>query len=99
MKKRWLSVLLTAAMVTGMAAGCGNNGEEESSGDGGKTLDVWLAPLDDDTEKNWGDLLGDWEKENDCTVNITVIPWDKYEETYSTAMSSGEGPDVGYMYI
>lgn len=59
MKKRWLSVLLTAAMVTGMAAGCGNNGEEESAGDGGKTLDVWLAPLDDDTEKNWGDLLGD----------------------------------------
>ena len=32
-------------------------------------------------------------------VNLaTVIPWDKYEETYTTALNSGEGPDVGYMY-
>ena len=73
-RKKVLSILLVSAMVAGMAAGCGNNGEEESSGKGGKTLEVWLAPLDDDTEKNWGDLLGDWEKENDCTVDITVIP-------------------------
>lgn len=63
-----------------------------------KTLEVWVPPLDDATEKNWGDLLKDWEKENDCKVNLTVIPWDKYEETYTTALNSGEGPDVGYMY-
>lgn len=98
MKKKWLSVLLALAMVTGLAAGCGNNGEKKSSKKEGKTLNVWLPPLDDNTKKNWGDLLGDWEKENDCEVEIKVIPWDKYEEAYSTAMSHGEGPDVGYMY-
>ena len=60
---------------------------------------MWLAPLDDDTEKNWGDLLTDWEEENDCTVNITIVPWDSYEETYTTALNSDQGPDVGYMYF
>ena len=91
MKKKIVSVLLVAAMAVSMFTGCGSKSGE-------KTLEVWVPPLDDATEKNWGDLLKDWEKENDCKVNLTVIPWDKYEETYTTALNSGEGPDVGYMY-
>ena len=99
MKKRIVSVLLVAAMAVSMVAGCGskNDSKKSDSKSGEKTLEVWVPPLDDATEKNWGDLLKDWEKENDCKVN-TVIPWDKYEETYTTALNSGEGPDVGYMY-
>lgn len=100
MKKRIVSVLLVAAMAVSMVAGCGskNDSKKSDSKSGEKTLEVWVPPLDDATEKNWGDLLKDWEKENDCKVNLTVIPWDKYEETYTTALNSGEGPDVGYMY-
>lgn len=97
MKKKLLSGLLVVSMTAALLAGCGNNGEENSDG-GEKTLEVWVPPLDDDTVTNWGGLMGDWEKENDCTVNITVVPWEKYEETYTTALNSGEGPDVGYMY-
>ncbi len=95
MKKKIVSVLLVAAMAVSMFTGCGSKSDSKS---GEKTLEVWVPPLDDATEKNWGDLLKDWEKENDCKVNLTVIPWDKYEETYTTALNSGEGPDVGYMY-
>lgn len=100
MKKKIISVLLVAAMAVSMVAGCGskNDSKKSDSKSGEKTLEVWVPPLDDATEKNWGDLLKDWEKENDCKVNLTVIPWDKYEETYTTALNSGEGPDVGYMY-
>lgn len=100
MKKRIVSVLLVAAMAVSMIAGCGSKSDSKKSDSksGEKTLEVWVPPLDDATEKNWGDLLKDWEKENDCKVNLTVIPWDKYEETYTTALNSGEGPDVGYMY-
>lgn len=97
MKKKLVSALLVAAMAVTMAAGCGSK-EEKSSDKGEKTLKVWVPPLDDATEKNWGGLLKDWEKENDCKVKLTVIPWESYEETYTTAMNSGEGPDVGYMY-
>ena len=100
MKKRIVSVLLVAAIAVSMFTGCGSKSDSKKSDSksGEKTLEVWVPPLDDATEKNWGDLLKDWEKENDCKVNLTVIPWDKYEETYTTALNSGEGPDVGYMY-
>ena len=100
MKKRIVSVLLVAAMAVSMFTGCGSKSDSKKSDSksGEKTLEVWVPPLDDATEKNWGDLLKDWEKENDCKVSLTVIPWDKYEETYTTALNSGEGPDVGYMY-
>ena len=100
MKKKIVSVLLVAAMAVSMIAGCGSKSDSKKSDSksGEKTLEVWVPPLDDATEKNWGDLLKDWEKKNDCKVNLTVIPWDKYEETYTTALNSGEGPDVGYMY-
>ena len=100
MKKKIVSVLLVAAMAVSMFTGCGSKSDSKKSDSksGEKTLEVWVPPLDDATEKNWGDLLKDWEKENDCQVNLTVIPWDKYEETYTTALNSGEGPDVGYMY-
>ena len=100
MKKKIVSVLLVAAMAVSMFKGCGSKSDSKKSDSksGEKTLEVWVPPLDDATEKNWGDLLKDWEKENDCKVNLTVIPWDKYEETYTTALNSGEGPDVGYMY-
>ena len=100
MKKKIVSVLLVAAMAVSMFTGCGSKSDSKKSDSksGEKTLEVWVPPLDDATEKNWGDLLKDWEKENDCKVNLTVIPWDKYEETYTPALNSGEGPDVGYMY-
>ena len=100
MKKKIISVLLVAAMAVSMFTRCGSKSDSKKSDSksGEKTLEVWVPPLDDATEKNWGDLLKDWEKENDCKVNLTVIPWDKYEETYTTALNSGEGPDVGYMY-
>lgn len=100
MKKKIVSVLLVAAMAVSMFTGCGSKSDSKKSDSksGEKTLELWVPPLDDATEKNWGDLLKDWEKENDCKVNLTVIPWDKYEETYTTALNSGEGPDVGYMY-
>lgn len=106
MKKKLLGMLLITAMSVTLTAGCGGNDTaktEDKAGSGSpgssdKTLDVWVPPLDDDTVNNWGGLMGDWEEENGCKVNITVVPWDKYEETYTTALNSGEGPDVGYMY-
>lgn len=101
MKKRILSMLLVVAMIATMLVGCGSSSSDdaESTSSEGTTLEVWLPPLDDDTATNWGDLLTTWEEENNCTVNITVIPWDTYEESYTTALNAGEGPDVGYMYV
>lgn len=32
-------------------------------------------------------------------MEMEIIPWDTYEEKWSTALAAGEGPDVGYMYV
>ena len=98
MKKRLLAACLTCALAVSLLAGCGG-GSSESDNGGKETLEVWVPPLDDDTENNWGGLMTEWEEENNCEVKITIVPWDKYVETYTTAVTSDAGPDVGYMYF
>ena len=47
MKKKVISMLLVSAMAVTLIAGCGNNGADEKKSEGdGKTLEVWVAPLD-----------------------------------------------------
>lgn len=40
-----------------------------------------------------------FEENHGITVNVEIIPWGNYEEKYLTGITSGEGPDVGYMYM
>lgn len=98
MKKRLLSVLLCAGLIASLAVGCG--GGTDAGKDGEKeTLSVWLPPLDDETEKNYVPLLDKFEEENNCELDVQIIPWDTYEEKYMTGINADEGPDVGYMYV
>ena len=98
MKKRLLSVLLCAGLIASLAVGCG--GGKDAGKDGEKeTLYVWLPPLDDETEKNYVPLLDKFEEENNCELDVQIIPWDTYEEKYMTGINADEGPDVGYMYV
>ena len=63
MKKKIISMLLVSAMAMTLIVGCGNNGADEKKSKGDeKTLEVWVAPLDDDTVNNWKPLLKDWVK-------------------------------------
>lgn len=98
MKKRLLSVLLCAGLIASLAVGCGDG--KDAGKDGEKeTLSVWLPPLDDETEKNYVPLLDKFEEENNCELDVQIIPWDTYEEKYMTGINADEGPDVGYMYV
>ncbi len=98
MKKRLLSVLLCAGLIASLTVGCG--GGKDAGKDGEKeTLSVWLPPLDDETEKNYVPLLDKFEEENNCELDVQIIPWDTYEEKYMTGINADEGPDVGYMYV
>lgn len=98
MKKRLLSVLLCAGLIASLSVGCG--GGKDAGKDGEKeTLSVWLPPLDDETEKNYVPLLDKFEEENNCELDVQIIPWDTYEEKYMTGINADEGPDVGYMYV
>ena len=103
MKKKLLSILLCASMVSTLAVGCGSNnssdGNKSSDSKEATTLTMWMPPLDEDTEGNFSKLLADWEEENNCKVEMEIIPWGSYEERWSTGVSNGETPDIGYMYV
>ena len=101
MKKKLLSLLLCTSMLATLAAGCGSKAKEADKPKEGEptTLAMWLPPLDEDTEGNFKKLLAGWEKENNCTVEMEIIPWGSYEERWSTGVAGGETPDIGYMYV
>lgn len=88
MKKKLLSLLLCTSMLATLAAGCGSKAKEADKPKEGEptTLTMWLPPLDEDTEGNFKKLLAGWEKENNCTVEMEIIPWGSYEERWSTGV-------------
>ncbi|RGS81518.1 ABC transporter substrate-binding protein [Coprococcus sp. AF21-14LB] len=103
MKKKLISALLCVSMTAGMLAGCGNSdAKKENKGssdkDGKTTLTMWCPPLDDDTKGNFDKLLADFKKEKNVDLEIELIPWENYQEKWSTGISNGECPDIGYMY-
>ena len=102
MKKRILAAFMAAAMVVGMVSGCGSS--KSSSKSSGKTsLNLWMPAFADAdgkvTDKDfWTEKMKKFEKDNNCNVKVTIVPWDNYEEKYLTGTTSDNGPDVGYMY-
>jgi multiple sugar transport system substrate-binding protein len=70
----------------------------------GGDLVLWLPPFaGNDAEVTdqefWLEQLQPLIDETGCTVSIEIVPWDSYETKYLTGVSSGEGPDIGYMYM
>lgn len=63
---------------------------------------LWMPPYATDGEaldqQWWTETLAPWAEENNVTLSIEITPWSNYAEKYLTAFSSGQGPDVGYMY-
>lgn len=69
-----------------------------------KELTAWLPPFGSDPDgamdkETWEKIVAPFTEETGVNVNIQIIPWGSYEEKYLTAISTGNGPDVGYMYM
>lgn len=66
------------------------------------TLSLWVPPFtsfEDSTEVDaWKRILEPFEKENDVRVELLFVSWEEYNESFFSAITSGDGPDVGYMY-
>lgn len=97
--KRIGAACLAASMCVGLMAGCGS---KESEKDGKKEISIWFpAYAGTDSEISdkefWEGQLEELEKEENCTFNVQIIPWSNYEEKYLSGVTSGEGPDIGYM--
>ena len=97
MKKKLLSVLLCAAMVGSLAAGCGskNDKKDASDGDGKTVLTFWChdnAPW----VKAYKEMGKKFEKANpDYKVEVQEYPFEVYNDKIQTALtSSTSGPDI-----
>ena len=112
-RKGFLSIILCAALCVSTFVGCGNTSQGSSAGgnqsgtNNSATSDktdllLWMPPYATDGEaldqQWWTETLAPWAQENNVNLTIEIIPWGNYEEKYLTAFSSGQGPDVGYMY-
>lgn len=95
--KKWKPLTAGMAAVALLATACGSGGDQ---GGDASALDIWLPPLavDNVDAELWDDILAPFEEETGIDVNVTIVPWDAYETKYLTGVSSGPGPDVGYMY-
>ncbi len=66
-------------------------------------LTFWFPPFasgDDGAldKEFWAAALEPWAEEHNVDLTIEIIPWGNYEEKHLTGYSSGEGPDITYMY-
>ncbi len=108
--KKIASLVLAGAMTVSMLSGCGTQDKTKNEEQAKETkesaekkdLTLWMPPFgtEESLDKEvWGKILEPFEKENNVNVSIEIVPWSNYEEKYLTGISSGQGPDVGYMYM
>lgn len=98
-----IALALSLVMALSLAACSGGNAAGSAGNDSAepKTLDVWLpaTAADGNDAELWADIIDEWEAENNATVNFQFISWKDYEAKYTSGISTGTGPDVGYMYV
>src|SRR6266545_3051306 len=82
--RRWLDAQITQG-------GAGRDSGTTSKGASESTVRVWI--MGDDGRK-FSDLVADFTKSTNIKVQVDAIPWDNVNEKLTTAVASGNGPDV-----
>ena len=92
--------VLAGAGLSALAVASGCGGEQAGSG---REIELWLpgpqgtVGIQHELEF-YQNLLEPFMEEHGIQVALSLTPWESYEEKYLTGVSSGTGPDVGYMY-
>lgn len=96
MKKKLISVLLCAAMVGTMFAGCGKKDNGGEGGDSGKVaLDIIISQYGNYTQDWWTEFEKTFEEANkDIDLNIEIVSWNDIYNVVNTRISSNEQPDI-----
>lgn len=95
MKKKLISVLLCAAMVGTMLAGCGNKESKGGGGEGGDSgkvaLDIIISQYGNYTQEWWTEFEKTFEEANkDIDLNIEIVSWNDIYSVVNTRISSNE---------
>lgn len=87
-RMRWLAAGASAALAVGLA-GCAGGGDAPTDGDA--ELTVWV--MGDSSEK-FDTLVEPFVEESGIAVKTVAIPWDSIDQKFTTAVASGDGPDI-----
>ncbi len=92
--KRSRSALLAPVTVVALAAlaGCSSSASP-GDGDAGRatSLTVWVMG---DSSSNFEELVAPFVEDSGITVDTVAIPWDAIDQKFTTAVASGNGPDI-----
>lgn len=81
------AVAVSAVALTSCAAASGG---EDATADPG-TLTVWIMG---DSSERFDALVAPFEEDSGIDVETVAIPWDSIDQKFTTAVASGDGPDL-----
>ncbi|PZF80152.1 extracellular solute-binding protein [Jiangella anatolica] len=87
--KRRTALLLAAGLVAGLAGCSDDDGDNAAASDG--PLTVWIMG---DSGANFEQLVEPFTADTGIDVEVVAIPWDGVDQRLTTAVASGDGPDV-----
>lgn len=88
--KKVLSLVLCAAMVTGMSVGCGST-KEESSDDKGKVYYLSFKP---ELTKEWESIAKKYKEKTGVEVKVVTAASGQYEQTLKSEISKKDAPTL-----
>ncbi len=95
MKRNSLAVGAALAVAALALGGCAAQTPTEPGGDGAEempeTLTVWVMG---DSSANFDSLVKPFEDETGIDVETVAVPWDAIDQKFTTAVASGDGPDL-----
>src|SRR5258705_3773239 len=83
------AALATVGVTAGLAAGSTKH-PSRASASSGTTLTVWTM----EDSKAFTSLVANFTKQTGINVNVQAIPWANVNDKLTTAVASGNGPDV-----
>ena len=88
--KKVLSLVLCAAMVTGMVVGCGST-KDKSSNDKGQVYYLSFKP---ELTKQWEDIAKKYEKKTGVKVKVVTAASGQYEQTLKSEIAKKDAPTL-----
>jgi len=89
MKRNRLAAVSAVAIAGIALAGCSTGGADDPAASG--SLTVWVMG---DSSEHFDELIAPFEESSGIDVETVAIPWDSIDQKFTTAVASGNGPDI-----
>ncbi len=89
--KKYLTVALSAVMVTAALTGCSSSSDDKASDDKGSVYYLSFKP---EQEEQWKKVAESYEEETGVNVKIVTAASGKYEETLKSEIAKDDAPTL-----